>query len=163
MIEKGTHLRVKLIGTRSDVGSMFAIGSIKEDFLGFERLHSLTSNIADILVGRCEGAFDLTYPVGDYATRSENHCHHCSSWEFDEKPYLSGRQWRNHRRKIRMRSWIRQAESCNQRRSSGAVRVIWGVAVQAPYETVSTRKQSSIRGDGFQRLTCLVFQFVCGF
>lgn len=36
MIEKGTHLRVKLIGTRSDVGSMFAIGSIKEDFLGFD-------------------------------------------------------------------------------------------------------------------------------
>ena len=35
VIEKGTHLRVKLIGTRSDVGSMFAIGSIKEDFLGF--------------------------------------------------------------------------------------------------------------------------------
>lgn len=35
VIEKGTHLRIKLIGTRSDVGSMFAIGSIKEDFLGF--------------------------------------------------------------------------------------------------------------------------------
>jgi len=34
VIEKGTHLRVKLIGTRSDVGNMFAIGSIKEDFLG---------------------------------------------------------------------------------------------------------------------------------
>ncbi|KAL8750985.1 MAG: hypothetical protein Q9199_006728, partial [Rusavskia elegans] len=33
-IEKGTHLRIKLIGTRSDVGSMFAIGSVKEDFLG---------------------------------------------------------------------------------------------------------------------------------
>ena len=36
VIEKGTHLRIKLIGTRSDVGSMFAIGSIKEDFLGFD-------------------------------------------------------------------------------------------------------------------------------
>ena len=36
VIEKGTHLRIKLMGTRSDVGSMFAIGSIKEDFLGFE-------------------------------------------------------------------------------------------------------------------------------
>ncbi|KAL9102848.1 MAG: hypothetical protein Q9163_002063 [Psora crenata] len=34
VIEKGTQLRIKLIGTRSDVGSMFAIGSIKEDFLG---------------------------------------------------------------------------------------------------------------------------------
>ena len=36
VIEKGTHLRIKLIGTRSDVGSMFAIGSVKEDFLGFD-------------------------------------------------------------------------------------------------------------------------------
>jgi len=34
VIEKGTHIRIKLIGTRSDVGSMYAIGSIKEDFLG---------------------------------------------------------------------------------------------------------------------------------
>ncbi|KAG6999253.1 DNA-directed RNA polymerase II subunit rpb7 [Physcia stellaris] len=34
VIEKGTHLRLKLIGTRSDVGNMFAIGSIKEDYLG---------------------------------------------------------------------------------------------------------------------------------
>ena len=34
VIEKGTHLRIKLIGTRSDVGAMFAIGSVKEDFLG---------------------------------------------------------------------------------------------------------------------------------
>ena len=35
VIEKGTHLRIKLIGTRSDVGSMFARGSEKDDFLGF--------------------------------------------------------------------------------------------------------------------------------
>jgi len=35
VIEKGTHLRIKIIGLRSDVGSMFAIGSIKEDFLGY--------------------------------------------------------------------------------------------------------------------------------
>ena len=72
MIEKGTHLRVKLIGTRSDVGSMFAIGSIKEDFLGFGRCDSLACDIADLLVGRCEGAFDLIEFV-DYAMRSENH------------------------------------------------------------------------------------------
>lgn len=42
VIEKGTHLRIKLIGTRSDVGSMFAIGSVKEDFLGFHHLSWLT-------------------------------------------------------------------------------------------------------------------------
>lgn len=41
VIEKGTHLRIKLMGTRSDVGSMFAIGSVKEDFLGFDSLGCL--------------------------------------------------------------------------------------------------------------------------
>ena len=41
VIEKGTHLRIKIMGTRSDVGSMFAIGSIKEDFLGFAACLSL--------------------------------------------------------------------------------------------------------------------------
>ena len=40
VIEKGTHLRIKIMGTRSDVGSMFAIGSIKEDFLGLVKYSS---------------------------------------------------------------------------------------------------------------------------
>lgn len=34
VIEPGTHVRVKIIGTRPEVGAMFAIGSIKEDYLG---------------------------------------------------------------------------------------------------------------------------------
>ncbi|KAK6532984.1 DNA-directed RNA polymerase II subunit [Arthrobotrys megalospora] len=34
VIEKGAHVRLKLVGTRSDVGKMSAIGSIKEDYLG---------------------------------------------------------------------------------------------------------------------------------
>ncbi|KAK2739898.1 DNA-directed RNA polymerase II subunit [Onygenales sp. PD_40] len=34
IIEKGTNLRIKLIGLRNDVQNMFAIGSIKEDYLG---------------------------------------------------------------------------------------------------------------------------------
>jgi len=34
VIEVGTHVRLKIIGTRAEVGSMFAIGSIKEDYLG---------------------------------------------------------------------------------------------------------------------------------
>ena len=63
MIEKGTHLRVKLIGTRSDVGSMFAIGSIKEDFLGSEPLRSLTLYIAYLLAGLCEDFSVLFEPV----------------------------------------------------------------------------------------------------
>ena len=35
MIEKGTHLRLKLLNTRSDVQSMFSIATIKEDYLGY--------------------------------------------------------------------------------------------------------------------------------
>ncbi|PFH57455.1 hypothetical protein XA68_15044 [Ophiocordyceps unilateralis] len=34
VIEPGTHVRVKIIGTRTEVGEMWAIGSIKEDYLG---------------------------------------------------------------------------------------------------------------------------------
>jgi hypothetical protein len=34
VIEKGTQVRVKIIGIRSEVGEMWAIGSIKEDYLG---------------------------------------------------------------------------------------------------------------------------------
>ena len=48
VIEKGTHLRIKLIGTRSDVGNMFAIGSIKEDFLGYAIPHR--SMIAALII-----------------------------------------------------------------------------------------------------------------
>ncbi len=34
-IEPGTHVRVKIIGLRTEVGEMWAIGSINGDFLGF--------------------------------------------------------------------------------------------------------------------------------
>ena len=57
MIEKGTHLRVKLIGTRSDVGSMFAIGSIREDFLGFDYPGELDHCDIDTLPGHYKHAF----------------------------------------------------------------------------------------------------------
>ncbi|KAI8811195.1 RNA polymerase Rpb7 [Cladochytrium replicatum] len=33
-IEKGTHVRLRIIGTRVDQSEIFAIGSIKEDYLG---------------------------------------------------------------------------------------------------------------------------------
>ncbi|EGD85763.1 hypothetical protein H112_06685 [Trichophyton rubrum D6] len=44
VIETGTNLRIKLIGLRNDVRNMFAIGSIREDYLGFvcSRYHRLT-------------------------------------------------------------------------------------------------------------------------
>jgi hypothetical protein len=34
-IEKGTQVRVKLVGIRSEVGEMWAVGSIREDYLGY--------------------------------------------------------------------------------------------------------------------------------
>jgi DNA-directed RNA polymerase II subunit RPB7 len=34
VIQVGTHIRVKIVGTRAEVGHMFAIASIKEDYLG---------------------------------------------------------------------------------------------------------------------------------
>lgn len=34
-IRVGTHVRVKLLGTRAEVGELWAIGSIKEDYLGY--------------------------------------------------------------------------------------------------------------------------------
>ena len=34
VIEQGTHVRVKIIGLRTEVGEMWAIGSINGDFLG---------------------------------------------------------------------------------------------------------------------------------
>ncbi|ODV91320.1 hypothetical protein CANCADRAFT_122520 [Tortispora caseinolytica NRRL Y-17796] len=33
-VERGARVRLKIVGTRADVGEMFAIGSIKEDYLG---------------------------------------------------------------------------------------------------------------------------------
>jgi len=35
VIEQGTHVRVKIIGLRTEVGEMWAIGSINGDFLGY--------------------------------------------------------------------------------------------------------------------------------
>ncbi|KAG8626918.1 hypothetical protein KVT40_005863 [Elsinoe batatas] len=34
VIEKGTQIRVKIKGIRSEVGQMFAVGTIREDYLG---------------------------------------------------------------------------------------------------------------------------------
>ncbi|KAL2259377.1 hypothetical protein VTK26DRAFT_6967 [Humicola hyalothermophila] len=34
VIEQGTHVRIKIIGMRTEVGEMWAIGSINGDFLG---------------------------------------------------------------------------------------------------------------------------------
>lgn len=34
IIEKGSRVRLKVVGTRADVNAIYAIGSIKEDYLG---------------------------------------------------------------------------------------------------------------------------------
>lgn len=35
LIERGTHIRVKIKGIRGEVGQMYAIATIKEDYLGY--------------------------------------------------------------------------------------------------------------------------------
>lgn len=44
VIEPDTHVRVKIIGTRTEVGEMWAIGSIKEDYLGYA--HDMASALS---------------------------------------------------------------------------------------------------------------------
>lgn len=34
-IKVNTHVRIKILGTRAEVGELWAIGSIKEDYLGY--------------------------------------------------------------------------------------------------------------------------------
>jgi DNA-directed RNA polymerase II subunit RPB7 len=41
VIERGTHIRVKIKGIRGEVGQMYAIATIKEDFLGYVDLGTL--------------------------------------------------------------------------------------------------------------------------
>ncbi|KAI4117345.1 MAG: hypothetical protein LQ338_007566, partial [Usnochroma carphineum] len=69
VIEKGTHLRLKLIGTRSDVGSMFAIGSVKEDFLGY--IISPPASVSELTV---TGLFEV--PVTAKSIRDSVICRH---------------------------------------------------------------------------------------
>ncbi len=35
-VERGSQVRVRIKGIRGELGQMFAIGSIKEDYLGYE-------------------------------------------------------------------------------------------------------------------------------
>jgi DNA-directed RNA polymerase subunit E'/Rpb7 len=50
VIEKGAQVRVKLLGIRSDVGAMYAIGSIKEDYLGFV----VSFEVMQLIVANCK-------------------------------------------------------------------------------------------------------------
>jgi hypothetical protein len=48
VIEQGTHVRVKIIGMRTEVGEMWAIGSINGDFLGY--VQRATDHIASLML-----------------------------------------------------------------------------------------------------------------
>jgi DNA-directed RNA polymerase II subunit RPB7 len=52
VIEPGTQVRVKIIGTRTEVGEMWAIGSIHGDFLGYalmcETIAAALVNLRDV-------------------------------------------------------------------------------------------------------------------
>jgi DNA-directed RNA polymerase subunit E'/Rpb7 len=52
-IKVGTQVRIKIMGTRAEVGELWAIGSIKEDYLGYVFQPSLiaghTAVLTDIL------------------------------------------------------------------------------------------------------------------
>lgn len=41
VIEPGTHVRIKIINMRSDIGEMYAVGTIKEDYLGYVKEFAL--------------------------------------------------------------------------------------------------------------------------
>jgi hypothetical protein len=50
VIEPGTHIRVKIIGLRTEVGEMWAIGSINGDFLGCVTLQPVSMTLLDVLL-----------------------------------------------------------------------------------------------------------------
>jgi len=55
VIQVGTHIRVKIVGTRAEVGNMFAIASIKEDYLGLV-YHKLFEPGTNIFISCLQGA-----------------------------------------------------------------------------------------------------------
>lgn len=53
LIETNTDVRVKLFGIRTDVGQIIAVGSIKEDYLGYFYNHILFIRICCLPYPRC--------------------------------------------------------------------------------------------------------------
>jgi DNA-directed RNA polymerase II subunit RPB7 len=45
-IKVGTHVRIKVMGTRAEVGELWAIGSIKEDYLGYVTLSAMNFDVS---------------------------------------------------------------------------------------------------------------------
>jgi DNA-directed RNA polymerase II subunit RPB7 len=56
VIEVGTHIRVKIVGTRAEVGTMYAIASIKEDYLGWVSEPAGAGEFADSFTRCLQGA-----------------------------------------------------------------------------------------------------------
>jgi DUF2075 family protein len=55
VIQVGTHVRVKIFGTREEVGSIYAIASIKEDYLGLVCSNAIFFGYADKRLVVCKG------------------------------------------------------------------------------------------------------------
>lgn len=76
-IESGSHVRVKIAGIRNEVGEIRAIGSINEDYLGYDLAHacfafgSLLITITDLCKTKTLQTQHLEKICG-YAQKSQN-------------------------------------------------------------------------------------------
>jgi hypothetical protein len=68
-IEPQTHVRVKIIGTRTEVGEMWAIGSIKEDYLGYADAWSMYLLFLLMLISDASKLLKLTAVLDGLGTR----------------------------------------------------------------------------------------------
>lgn len=75
VIERGTHIRVKIKGIRGEVGQMYAIATIKEDYLGYalprEALDHKTILIADNVDPCSRHELDATNDTEDESTNEK--------------------------------------------------------------------------------------------
>lgn len=69
IVERGAQVRLRIKGIRGEIGSMYAIGTIYEDYLGqvlslIGAVHELTSikSAASIAVNNCRGLDNLLLP-----------------------------------------------------------------------------------------------------
>ncbi|KAK4660169.1 DNA-directed RNA polymerase II subunit [Podospora pseudocomata] len=74
VIEPGTHVRIKIMGLRTGVGEMFAIGKIDGDYLGREMVwcRKCTKAVGDkmcLRTGTAALATKKMTPIGTWATR----------------------------------------------------------------------------------------------
>lgn len=76
-IESGSHVRVKIAGIRNEVGEIRAIGSINEDYLGYDlgRTHSTFDSLLITIIDLCKTKTLQTRcleKICGYALKSQN-------------------------------------------------------------------------------------------